>query len=467
MFTDADPALDAAIPIVFPETYSAHCIFHIAQNLPKNLKAKLGEKWKDFIKQFYQCRNSLCEPLFKQRWNKLLNDYPMAKDYLLRTLDQKFKSWARAYLYKIFTAGIESTARVEGYNWIIKQQLKAKSTLCELADRIDSRLKEEERWNQFHEYKQSTTTNTTSTSGQDLFPIVTKTLNKYLTDPISNTIKTEISQCLFVNAIMIEPNNKELNCEQENPDKASDGFIEDQHDARFITLQTMIEESISKGIICRHYFRIMMNSKIAAFHISMIPQRWYKDIYQSGLDLQEKIIGVYNNKFTDEEDDEITTLLQDYIRRKSNREVDESSTASTIAAITESSSPSISTIDERSAINERSIIDNIASITEISNTSHENQINEGDTDAGLNFQNVKNPNKVINKGRPPKRRYMSSVEKSWEIPKTRGSYKCRVCNRIGHNAAAGPQLPLSSIYRVATSSCAAWTNGRINERTYK
>ena len=44
MFTDADPALDAAIPIVFPETYPAHCIFHIAQNLPKNLKAKLGEK---------------------------------------------------------------------------------------------------------------------------------------------------------------------------------------------------------------------------------------------------------------------------------------------------------------------------------------------------------------------------------------------------------------------------------------
>ncbi|RHZ84102.1 hypothetical protein Glove_85g101 [Diversispora epigaea] len=38
IFTDADLALDAAIPIVFPETHPAHCIFHIAQNLPKNLK---------------------------------------------------------------------------------------------------------------------------------------------------------------------------------------------------------------------------------------------------------------------------------------------------------------------------------------------------------------------------------------------------------------------------------------------
>jgi len=142
----------------------------------------------------------------------------MAKDYLLRTLDpHSCKSWARAYPYKIFTAGIESTARVEGYNWIIKQQLKAKSTLCELADRLDSRLKEEEKWNQFHEYKQTTATNFTTMSGQELFPTVTKMINKYLTEPISNTIKTEMSQCLFVNANMIEPNHEELNHEQENP----------------------------------------------------------------------------------------------------------------------------------------------------------------------------------------------------------------------------------------------------------
>src|ERR1700722_15187679 len=110
----------------------------------------------------------------------------MVKDYLLRTLDQKYKLWARAYLHKIFMASIESTAKVEGYNWIIKQQLKANSTLCEFADRLDSRLKEEEQWNQFYEYKQAITTNTTSTSG------ITKVLNKYLTEVINNTIKSEI-----------------------------------------------------------------------------------------------------------------------------------------------------------------------------------------------------------------------------------------------------------------------------------
>lgn len=64
-------------------------------------------------------------------------------------------------------------------------------------------------------------------------------------------------------------------------------------------LYSCLIKSISKGIVCHHYFRVIMNSKTAAFHISMIPQRWYKDVYQDRLDFQESIIGVYNNEFAD------------------------------------------------------------------------------------------------------------------------------------------------------------------------
>lgn len=51
---------------------------------------------------------------------------------------------------------------------------------------------------------------------------------------------------------------------------------------------------------------------------------------------------------------------------------------------------------------------------------------------------MKNLNKVTNKGRLSKWRYLNSVEKvqgSRGILKTRGFYKCRICNGIGHNAA--------------------------------
>ena len=36
-------------------------------------------------------------------------------------------------------------------------------------------------------------------------------------------------------------------------------------------------ESITKGIICQHFWRVMLYSSSARFHISIIPIRWYKD----------------------------------------------------------------------------------------------------------------------------------------------------------------------------------------------
>ena len=36
-------------------------------------------------------------------------------------------------------------------------------------------------------------------------------------------------------------------------------------------------ESITKGIICQYFWRVMLYSSSARFHISIIPIRWYKD----------------------------------------------------------------------------------------------------------------------------------------------------------------------------------------------
>ena len=34
---------------------------------------------------------------------------------------------------------------------------------------------------------------------------------------------------------------------------------------------------INRGIVCRHFFRVMSYSDNAQFHITLIPQRWYND----------------------------------------------------------------------------------------------------------------------------------------------------------------------------------------------
>src|SRR6266540_2884215 len=47
--TDADPAADAAIGQVYLTTYSIYCIFHINENLLKNLKSKLYDQYNNFV----------------------------------------------------------------------------------------------------------------------------------------------------------------------------------------------------------------------------------------------------------------------------------------------------------------------------------------------------------------------------------------------------------------------------------
>ena len=136
--TDADPAADAAIAQIYEATYPIHCIFHISENLPKNTKSKLSDQYENFLRDFYHCRNSLCEELFYERWSKLTEKYSSVKDYLMRALYPSRQAWVRTFTSKIFTTGIQTTSHVEGYNNIIKREISANSTLCDLTTALDN-----------------------------------------------------------------------------------------------------------------------------------------------------------------------------------------------------------------------------------------------------------------------------------------------------------------------------------------
>src|SRR5215469_2198905 len=49
---------------------------------------------------------------------------------------------------------------------------------------------------------------------------------------------------------------------------------------------------INRGIVCRHFFRIMSYSTNAKFHISLIPQRWYNN--KCNTEHKENIAPIYH-----------------------------------------------------------------------------------------------------------------------------------------------------------------------------
>ena len=89
MITNADPTMDAAITQIYPQMKHLHCIWHISQNIPKNLKGKLHGNYEEFAKKFFQCRNKLSIKCFEHDYIKLIEDYPSAKNYLERLYKSK------------------------------------------------------------------------------------------------------------------------------------------------------------------------------------------------------------------------------------------------------------------------------------------------------------------------------------------------------------------------------------------
>ncbi len=75
-----------------PNTHHFLCIFHIQENLRKNLTSKLGQDYKSFYKDFLHARNSLFEDDFYCHWTQLVEKYPLAQDYFNRTLNICYQS---------------------------------------------------------------------------------------------------------------------------------------------------------------------------------------------------------------------------------------------------------------------------------------------------------------------------------------------------------------------------------------
>lgn len=141
---DSDPAVNGAVVSQFPNAFYIHCIWHISQNLLRNLKGIIGSHYNNFIKDFYIIRNSLTEEKFNERREKLLQNYPQSRDYLMRSLGYCTKSWAHAFTSRYFTAGVQSTSHNEGENSTLKRLFGSSSlSLCELFEALEKRYQEE------------------------------------------------------------------------------------------------------------------------------------------------------------------------------------------------------------------------------------------------------------------------------------------------------------------------------------
>ena len=316
LFTDSDPAIIAAVQVVYPQTRHLLCVYHLLENVKKKAKSKLrGELVSSFVTDFYTMRNSYSEEQFDKKYQEMLIKYEPCRPYLEKRIYPSRDSWARYCISKIFTAGIESTQRVESINGIIKKLVDRGTLLKELVTAIEREFDKESQYTRINDYYGSNP----SVGLPSIYKTIFKELDSVLQAnllPIPLSIqRAQMNQSLLYQANLIsidQVKDDEGNSNNilENPHD----ILEHSHDIPQIRLRDLLngisyndiielwkvsyigsktakphyviilEDStmlctcmfiVNQGMICRHQFRVLIQSDNAIFHISHIHTRWF------------------------------------------------------------------------------------------------------------------------------------------------------------------------------------------------
>ncbi|CAG8554442.1 13093_t:CDS:2, partial [Racocetra fulgida] len=78
-----------------------------------------------------KARNSLSIEVFERRFQSLLERYPNGNKYLSDTIYSTRQSWAKSFINRIFTAGMQSTSHVKSINSIIHKAVSSSSSILD------------------------------------------------------------------------------------------------------------------------------------------------------------------------------------------------------------------------------------------------------------------------------------------------------------------------------------------------
>ena len=196
--------------------------------------------------------------------------------------------------------------------------------------------------------------------------------------------------------------------------------------------------NISRGIVCRHYFRVMMVSAAAGFQIQMIPSRWYNDDHKD-MDV------IAETHFVNQEAEQnfpgvtlvpnpstIPTTAATVLRCAAKKKIKYGEVwglarqAAQLAVEHDSHGEIIGWLKQFINSHREMIIHTRSVRNQDDPENPEIQVDNKENEPGQ----IENPLVSRRKGRPETKRYKSSTEK-----RPRAKYNCGTCGQPGHNSA--------------------------------
>ncbi|RHZ78356.1 hypothetical protein Glove_165g180 [Diversispora epigaea] len=219
-----------------------------------------------------------------------------------------------------------STQRVESINAIIHKVVLSSSTIANVAEALDSQMQKEELNKSFIAWKYQSTIYHQSFVVKNFFSNINIIIQKYFSPRIVEGIHKQIYESVLYRCekldidnafefIEDQSNQNEIYENQISDDQEEIHNIEDYYDYRQTYLRALLNSVqkekikevwqiipymvpksyqhiillddgthlctclllVSRGIICRHYFKLMIENSSALFHIMLMPTQWLQD----------------------------------------------------------------------------------------------------------------------------------------------------------------------------------------------
>ncbi|GJV70108.1 FAR1-related sequence 5-like protein [Tanacetum coccineum] len=239
--TDQDGAMRLAVAAEFPESKHRLCLWHIMQKIPT--------------------KNMFIGPMeFKDRWNKLMEEFNLVNHKWLSKLYRLRSSWIPAFFFDSLLCGLmRSTSRSESENSFFSYFTSSGSTPVEFMLCYDSAM-ERQRYTQEKLDHQSF----------DSFPALLTPL------PIEEHAAKVYTRSLFIHkgftiCIIDEEIIKPVGLPEVIDKESTSENVEEE-----INLHQKL--FVRSGILCRHIFCVFKNFKVSCIPDQYILRRWTKDL---------------------------------------------------------------------------------------------------------------------------------------------------------------------------------------------
>ena len=358
-----------------------------------------------------------------------------------------------------------ASSRVESVNACIKRMLfNSDVSLCELMNEIHNLLDEQDKKYRYNYWKLAIPSVKNQEKVNFLFTGVDKCCQNFLPPAVLKLQRDEINQSVYYVANLVEQwdtiieGTYDEEC-AENPQATIDQLLEvcgrdnvkeiweikvgNSLKAKHYVVLLKNEAhlcsclmTIRRGIVCRHYFQIMLSTNEAKFHIRLIPSRWY----QEGKDpLYESFIVA--DKFSDTittTDNVVKNYLcpidkekEDFLKERMNL-LDKKLMYGNLHGTYKKALQKALQKKSRSL----RLIGILEEFTNLDSSEDEDESEELDEDFDSDKENIdvfqlQNPKIKRGKGRlAGTRRYKASYEK--EEGKSKQQRKCKKCGNLGH-----------------------------------